>query len=170
MSLLTKAKHELREVGLVTLYFLFCFGIILTLKKLFLAEYQIEFYAISVVVVGALVAGKVVVLLDHTPLGTRFAANQPPGLAAICKTLVYAAVAFLVIVGEKIFHAYRENGSFGRAVSEMWAHLDWNVVFAKLICVTFAFAGYHLFVATDRRLGKGALWRAIWTTGEADRS
>ena len=34
MSLATKAKHELKEIGLVALYFLFCFGIILTLKKL----------------------------------------------------------------------------------------------------------------------------------------
>jgi hypothetical protein len=31
MSLLTTAKHELKEVGLVTIYFLFCFGIVLTL-------------------------------------------------------------------------------------------------------------------------------------------
>ena len=27
MSLLTKAKHEVREVGLVTVYLLFCFGV-----------------------------------------------------------------------------------------------------------------------------------------------
>lgn len=43
MSLLTAVKHELEQVGLVTLYFLFCFAVVLTLKKLFLAEYQIEF-------------------------------------------------------------------------------------------------------------------------------
>ena len=57
MSLLTAAKHEVKQVGVVTLYFMFCFAVILTLKKLFLAEYQIEFYALSAVVVGALVAG-----------------------------------------------------------------------------------------------------------------
>ena len=38
MSLLTSVKHELRQVGLVTLYFVACFGIVLTLKKLFFAE------------------------------------------------------------------------------------------------------------------------------------
>jgi hypothetical protein len=72
VSLAARVKHELKEVGLVTLYFLFCFGIILTLKKLFLAEYQIKFYALSGAVISALIAGKIVVVLDKTRAGTRF--------------------------------------------------------------------------------------------------
>ena len=36
MSLLGVVKHELKQVGLVTLYFLFCFDVTLVLKKLFL--------------------------------------------------------------------------------------------------------------------------------------
>jgi hypothetical protein len=162
MSVLAKVTHELKEVGLVTVYFLCCFGIILTLKKLFLAEYQIEVYAISVVVISALVAAKVVVILDHTRLGTRFAADQPPGVAAMYKTLIYGAVAFFLIGAESVFHAYRESGAFGSAISEVWADRDRNVIFAKAICVALTFAGYHLFVATDRCLGKGELWRMIW--------
>jgi hypothetical protein len=162
MSLLTAVKHELKQVGLVTLYFLFCFAIVLTLKKLFLAQYQIEFYAISVVVVSALIAGKVVVILDKTPVGTRFDTSQSPGLASLYKTLFYTAAAFLVIIGEKVFHAYRESGALGRAVTEVWEHRDRNVIFAKVLCVGLAFAAYHLFAATDRRLGKGTLRRTIW--------
>ena len=64
-------KHELKEVGLVTLYFLSCFGIILTLRKLFLADYQIKVYALSAAVVGALMAAKIALLLGHTRAGTR---------------------------------------------------------------------------------------------------
>lgn len=116
MSFLTAAKHELKQVGLVTLYFIFCFAVILTLKKLFLAEYAIEFYALSAVIVGALVAGKIVVVLDHTPLGTLFDTSQRPGLAAVYKTLVYTAVTALVLAAEKTFHAYREQGALGAAI------------------------------------------------------
>jgi hypothetical protein len=154
MSLHTAVKHELKQVGLVTLYFLFCFAIVLTLKKLFLAEHQMA--------VSALIAGKVVVVLDHTSLGTRFDSSQCPGLAALYKTLVYTAIAFLIVSAEKVFHAYRESGALARAVAEVWEHRNWSVILAKVLCVGFAFAGYHLFVATDRRLGKGTLWRAIW--------
>jgi len=56
MTWLSAAKHELRQLGVVTVYFLFCFGMVLTLKKLILAQYDIEFYALSVLVVSALVA------------------------------------------------------------------------------------------------------------------
>jgi len=162
MSLRSAVKNQLKQVGLVTLYFLFCFAIVLTLKKLFLAEHQIEFYALSLVVVSALIAGKAVVVLDHTSLGTRFDSSQCPGLAALYKTLVYTAMALLIVTAEKVFHAYRESGALASAVAEVWEHRNWSVILAKVLCVGFAFAGYHLFVATDRRLGKGTLWRAIW--------
>jgi hypothetical protein len=33
-------RHELRQLGLVTLYFLFCCGLVLTLTKLFLAQWR----------------------------------------------------------------------------------------------------------------------------------
>ena len=39
--------REVKQVGLVTLYFLVCFALVLTLKKLFLAQYAVEFYGVS---------------------------------------------------------------------------------------------------------------------------
>ena len=106
--------------GLVTLYFMVCFGIVLTLKKLFLPEYQIEFYALSGVIVAGLVAGKFVVVLDHTPLSHRFAADHRSGLTAPYKNFIYTLVAFVVVAGEKLFHAYREYDGLGSAMSAVW--------------------------------------------------
>jgi hypothetical protein len=162
MSFLTKAKDELKQVGLVTLYFIVCFGIVLTLKKLFLAEYQIQFYALSAVVIGGLVAGKVVVVLDHTPVGKWFESGHMPGVSAIYKTVVYTVVAFFVVAGEKVFDAYRENATLGAAISAAWEGRDRSLILAKVLCVGLSFFGYHLFVAADSRLGKGTLWRALW--------
>ncbi len=157
--------RELKEVGLVTLYFLFCFGIILTLKKLLLADYNIEFYALSVAVVSALVAAKVVVVLDHTRAGTRFDASHPLVVAVPYKTLVYgSAVAALLFAG-KLFHAYGAAGGLGAAITEVWAHRDRNVILAKVICVGLTFAGYHLYAGIDRRLGEGTLRRIVTTGG-----
>lgn len=113
-------------------------------------------------IVSALVAGKVLVVLDHTPLGNRFDASLRPGLAALYKTLVYSAVAFLVLAAERVFHAYRESGALGRAITEAWEHRHRSLILANVLCVGLTFLGYHLFVATDRRAGKGTLWRALW--------
>jgi hypothetical protein len=90
-------------------------AIVLTLKTLFLAEYQIDFYAVSVVVVGTLVAAKVVVILDHTRLGPSFASARRPALVAIHKTIIHGAATLLLIGGERVFHAYRERGGIGTA-------------------------------------------------------
>jgi hypothetical protein len=67
---------------------------------------------------SVLVAGKVVVVLDHTPLGTLFDSGHPHGLAPLYKTLVYTVVAFVIVTGEKVLHAYRDNGALGTAITE----------------------------------------------------
>jgi hypothetical protein len=154
--------HELKLVGLVTLYFMTCFALVLTLKKLFLAQYDLEFYGISAAVVGALVVGKVVVLLDHTRLGNRFDDTHSAWVGAIYKTAVYSAVAFLVIATEKIIHAYRETGHFGESLKEVWHHRDRSVMLATVLCVGLAFAGYNLYSAIDRRLGNGTLRKLLF--------
>jgi hypothetical protein len=166
MSWLPAVKRELKEVGRVTLYFLFCFGIILTLKKLFLADYQIRFYPLSAAVIGALVAAKVVVVMDHARAGTRFVASHALAATVAYKTLVYGAAGAVVVFAEELFHAYRATGGLEVAFADLWTHLDKNAILAKVICVTLALAGYHFYAEIDRRLGEGTLRRLLWSRDE----
>jgi len=159
--------EEARTVGLVTLYFLFCFGIILTLKKLFLANYDIEVYALSAAVISALVAAKIVVVLDHTRAGTRFDATHSLMAAVAYKTLIYGMVAFGFLLAEGLFHAYRAQGAFEGAIAEVWRERNWNVILAKAICVALTFAGYHLYSGIDRRLGEGTLRRLLGSRADS---
>jgi hypothetical protein len=161
MKLLSVLKHEIKEVGLVTLYFFLCFGVMLTLKKLFLADYQIEVPVLSVAALSALIAAKIVIILDKTHAGRRFDASYSLGLAALYKTLIYILVTFIVLYLEKLFHAYRETGTLTQAISYVWEHKDHNLIFAKVLCVGLAFFAYHLYAGLDRRLGEGTLRRLV---------
>ena len=105
MKFIEFITSEFREVSRVTLYFLCCFLLIIALKKLFLMQYQIEFYGLSSAVVGALIVGKVVVVLDHTRAGDRFR-NHQGYINVIYKSTVYTLVVLLVGLGERLFHAY----------------------------------------------------------------
>jgi len=154
--------QEIKLVGLVSLYFLVCFGLVLTLKKLFLAEYSLEFYGISAAVVGALVVGKVVVLLDHTRVGNRFDQGHALWRGAFYKTAMYTLVALLVFAAEKVFHSYRESGNIRESLVHLWQHRDRSVMLATVLCVGLAFAGYNLYSAIDRRLGEGILRRLVF--------
>jgi hypothetical protein len=165
MGMLSVVKREVRHVGGVALYLLFCFGIFATLKKLFLATYHIEFFALVPTVIGALALAKVVVLLDMTPVATRLDTRHPIWVATLCKTLFYCAVSAPVLFAERVWHAYREAGALGEAVVEAWTHLDRNVVAARVLVVGLVFAGYHLYHGLDRRLGQDTLRRMIFSRG-----
>ena len=164
-GMLAWAKHEAKEVGLITLYFLFCFGVALLLKKLFLADYDIKVYVLSTLVVGALVVAKVVAVLDQTHAATRFDLTLPLGVVALYKTLVYTVATLVVLYLETVIDVYRESHSLRAAVLEIWAHRDWNHLLANVLCGGLAFAGYHLYAGLDRRLGKGTLRRLVTTRG-----
>ncbi|MGR8979261.1 MAG: hypothetical protein ACU84H_04105 [Gammaproteobacteria bacterium] len=161
MKFLSAVKKEIKEIGIVTLYFFFCFGVILTLKQLFLETYHIQVHVLSTAAISALIAAKIVIILDKTAAGTRFDASYPLGLAALYKTLVYMLATFVVLFLEKLFHAYRETGAFVQAVAEIWEESDRNIMFAKVICIGLMFFGYHLFAGLDRRLGEGTLRRLV---------
>ena len=161
MGMLSTLKHEVKEIGLVTLYFFSCFGIFLTLKKLMLEAYHIEFYGFSKAVVGALIVAKVVVVLDKTKGGTRLDANHSLGVAALYKTMIYSVVTFVVLLVEELFHTYREDGTLGEALLDLMMHEDHHNIFARVLCMGLAFMGYHLYRGIDRRLGEGSLMRMV---------
>ena len=153
--------REVRQVGLITFYFLVCFALLLLLKKLFLAQYAVEFYGVSAAVVGALVVGKVVVLLDHSGLGSRFDRERALWIGVAYRTLVYTVVTFVVVVVEKVIHEVRAGEELAAAVTHVWEHRDRNVMLATVLCIALAFAGYNVYAALDRRLGEGTLRRLL---------
>jgi hypothetical protein len=75
--MLSVVIREVTHVGSFALYFLFCFGIFATLKRLFLATYQIEFSALMPTVIDARALAKGVVLLDMAPLATHLDTGHP---------------------------------------------------------------------------------------------
>jgi len=155
-------KREIVEVGLVTLYFLACFLLAVTLMRLVLAQYQIEFRGLTEAVITALVLAKVVVVMGKTRAGTRFDARVPVAVASAYKSLLYFGATFVVLLGEKVFHAYREHGALGTAVVAVWTNRSRDVILVKSLCIGLALIGYHLYSGVDRRLGHGILWRVMW--------
>jgi hypothetical protein len=162
MDMLCVVKREAWHTGGIALYLFFCFGIFTTLKKLFLATYQIEFSALLPAVIGTLALAKIVVVLDLTPIATRLDARHPIWVAALYKTLFYCAVSVPVLFAERVWRAYGGTGSLGEVVLEAWTRTDRNVVLARVIILGLVFAYYH---GIDRRLGQGKLWRMILSRG-----
>lgn len=160
MSIKQKLKHELRAIVMVTLFFAAWLGILMVLKVLILEDYQIRFGGLSMVLIGALVLAKVVLILEHVPLGA-WLRNQPVLVDVILRTILYAFGTFVVMLLEKAFESRHEQGGFGPAVMNIFQHRDMPHVWANTLCVTGALFFYNLLAVLNRHLGTGGLARVF---------
>lgn len=151
-----RIRHEVREIGLATLYFLGCFLFFLSLKALLLDEYNIETTVLSTAVVGALIVAKVVVVLGKTSWGERFASTRL-FLHVLWRSLAYTAAVFAVTLVERLFELYRESGELGAALSELRAGEDLDHFLAMNLSVGFSFLVYNVFTEIGRHMGGHAL-------------
>jgi len=151
-----KLKHELEELGLAGLYFFLWIGLLVAIKKLVLAEYQIEFVGLSAALIGALVLAKVVLILEHVPLGplTR---NRPAWVEVLLRSALYSAGVVVVLLLEKGFEGRREYGGFLESLRSLFRQADLDHVWANAICITGALLGYNALSVIRRHLGDGGL-------------
>lgn len=160
MSIAERIRHEVREIGLVTSFFLVWFLVFLFLKKLILAEYHIDIPILGTAIVGALVVAKVVVILDGTPVATRFRDSWVI-LHVLWRSASYTGFVLVVTIVERLFHAYRETGALRSAVVHLWETRDVHHALAMVIAVGMAFVVFNVASEIDRRLGEHGLRRFL---------
>jgi len=167
VSLGKKLLHEAKSAGLVTLYFLFAFGLIMLLMKLFVARYEIEISEWSKVIIGALIIGKVVVVLDNTSWGKRFHGHR--GIYDILyRSAIYTAVVLVVAMLEQLFHAYGEAGSLTAAFNHMIEHRVEGKFFGNMLMIGLSFVVLNTILAFNHALGPGTVRRVLLSKRVAD--
>jgi hypothetical protein len=152
MSLPEKVKHELKAIALTTLYFAVWLGVLVFLKRLVLADYQIRFRGFSVAIVGALVIAKVVLVMEQVPLGA-WVRTQPAALDVVLRTVLYGVGVAVALLLEKAFEARKEYGGFGNALLGVFHHRDIRHVWANTICLVCALLVFNALSVLRRHLG-----------------
>ena len=115
MSFLQKLKKEIIEILLVTAYFLLCFGVLIFIKKLTLAQLDVEYYGFSAALVGALVMSKVVIILDKTRIGKIYI-RQALYKNVLIKSIIYTFVVSFILFLENLIHTLLEGETFVEAI------------------------------------------------------
>ncbi len=158
--MITKDKllKELKSILLVSFYFLVWFGTFMIIKVLLLSEYRIEFYGASIAIVGALIAAKAVLILEHVPLGVN---NKPAIVDILLRTFLYMAGVAIIVILEHALEARHEYGGFLNALKNLTKSEDINHVLVTVICVFWAMFFYNLGTVFRGRLGKGGLWEMM---------
>lgn len=156
MSLSSRLKHELKAVAAATAFFGAWIGGLIAIKTLVLDEYHIDFVGWSRVLIGALILGKVVLLLEPVPLGA-WVRRQPACVDVLLRTLLYTTGAALVLISEHGLKQRHEHGGFFAAIGAGFADARFPHVLANILCVSGAFLAYNVLAVIRARLGPGAL-------------
>jgi hypothetical protein len=160
MSLMHRLGKELRVVAATTLYFAIWFGILVLLKRLYLADYEVKFRGLSLALISALLVGKVVLLLEHITLG-QWVSKHAVGIDVILRTLLYTFGVWVAVLLERGFEARHEHGGLGGGVAWVWQHRDMHHVWADTIAVGAALLVFNALSAVRRHLGEGRLHRVF---------
>ena len=158
MSFGQKLKNEIKTVALAALYFAVWIGVLVTLKQLLLAEYKIQFNGLSIALVGALVLAKVVLVLEHVPLGA-WTRRKPALIDVILRTALFVVGVLVALLLEKGFDGRHEYGGFGPSLIALFQHADIHHVWVNVICLSGALLGYNILSVVRRHLGEGGLLR-----------
>lgn len=153
-----KLVEEIQAVGVATLYFAICFGLLMALKRLYLADYQIEFRGLSLALVGALITAKVVLVMKHITPGA-WLREHPALFEVLWRTLLYSLGVFVLLWLERGFEARREHNGFIPGVVWVFQHRDIHHILADTIGVGCALFGFNALSVVQRHLGQGQLGR-----------
>ena len=156
MAFREKLMRELEELALAGLYFFLWIGLLVALKKLILAEYQIQYQGLTMALVGALVLAKVVLILEHVP-PARLIRHRPAWVEVLWRSALYSVGVVVVLLLEKGFEGRHEYGGFWQSLRSLFEHADIDHVWANAICISFALLGYNAMTVVRRQLGEGGL-------------
>ncbi len=100
------AREFWEAVPIACFFFVVGFVIVLMIVKLSLAQYSIQIPASSRALIGALIAAKVVLVLDNTRLARSFR-RHPRIVPVLAKTAVYAVCVILLRILELALDSVR---------------------------------------------------------------
>ena len=155
--------HEFRAVLPPTVFFFVGFNLILFTKRLFLADYLIEYTGFLIATTGALIVGKVVLVADKMPFLCRFD-HAPLAYPILFKSAVYTFFVLVARLIEALIHYLVQGGVLGGG--RFVQHLLGNFVWAHFIAVQlWIFVLFLIYVAANELnilLGEGELFKILF--------
>jgi hypothetical protein len=155
-------KHEAKALIAVFVYFLSCYGIIILLKKLILAHYNISYFGFGAAVLGAFISAKAVLVIDSTPLA-KVLSSAKPYAKVLYDCFVYTSIALLLLYLEKLLELAHKEGNFRLAFFTVNHDDDLSEFAATVLLASLTFLGYAVFATLSRHLGHGELYRLFFT-------
>ena len=144
-------KREFMEMLPAVLFFLVGFNLIALTLHLALQQRGIPYDGLAKATVGALVVGKVVLVVDKLPLGEI--AGRPLFWQILRRSTIYTAFAMLAHFLEAVIHHWIERGALDAGFEAALAAFVWQRFVVVLLWVFVLFFVFIAFDETRREYG-----------------
>jgi len=159
-------RHELVSAVPAAAYFFVAFQIIAFTDALLLEDYGIDMPTFALATVAALVAAKVVLIIDAMPLANRFA--QAPLVYGIAwKSLLFIAVVAAFKYLEHLLPLLQQHRGFVAAHQGLWEEIEWPRLAAATIWLVVLFSVFAAVRELGRVLGRERLRHIFLAPPEA---
>jgi hypothetical protein len=148
--------EELWRVIPIAAFFFIGFMLVLLLIKLTLAQYSIESATVSRAVLGALIAAKVVLILNRTPLARKMK-NYPRILPVLWRTVFYGVCFVFLALAERAIEQRHDHGGLSGSIHYVATHTDMHRLMALSLGVALVFSVYFILSDIADYLGPGVL-------------
>ncbi|MBF0551392.1 MAG: hypothetical protein HQK60_12755 [Deltaproteobacteria bacterium] len=168
MKLWKNIKHDYLELLPPTTFFFIAFSLILVTKRLILSEYGISWTGFGTAVIGALLVGKVVLIVDKLSFVHRYT-DRPLIYIASWKCLIYFLAANLLQYSERIIPLLMKHESFMEANRQFMAQTVWPHFWLIQIWLAVLFFAYCSMRELVRAIGKDKVIKMFFSgPSEAD--
>jgi len=162
MSWKEKLKEEIKTLSFTMIYFTLWFGFLIAMKMLLLKEYNVEIYGLSMALIGGLIVAKVILIVDHIPMG-KWIEKRPAIIDIFFRTFVYSIGIVIILIIEKGFEASHEYGGFFKAIPQVFIHADKYHLYVNTIAVVFALLGFNFLSLISKHLGQGGFKKILFS-------
>ena len=142
-------------------FFFIAMILIFAVVKLLALQYSIRFYAFARAAIGALVLGKVVLLMELAA-SKGAVSRQPRAVVVAFKTVIYAVGVFLFEFGERLARASYHTDSLRKGLATVKANANLDHFTALLILICTIVAMYLAMEEISHAMGDGALTRLFF--------
>ena len=159
-----KAKHEAKELLLVTVYLAFFFCALASYTTLILKEYDVPYLSYAFALINALVIAKVILIGQAMHLGEKFE-HKPLLLSAVWKAFMFSLFAlafhFVEELVKRLIH--------GADMAEASRSIRIDQLLGHTLVVFCTFVPLFAFMEFRRVLGEERFYNLLFRSEDAGR-
>jgi len=156
-----KWKKELKQILAISSTFFVMFVLFMLLKKSMLAEYNVEFHAFGIALVGALIIAKVVLLVDLLPVTKRMD-NHSNIYSVLYRSLIYLVGFTIFTLLEHFVKGLIKGDDFSQAWVHSFHHVTSVKFIINLVTIFIAFLIFNAFWVIRNHYGPKSLYKLFF--------